>query len=85
MELSSGRQSLNTKAFIFTMAVVYIQKLEFANLTDVFIGSLCLLTHLFYVMITHLISVTPLNRVVVLDLFSNDISINFLNIYKKSR
>lgn len=53
MELSAGRQTLNMKAFISTMAVVYVQQCELANLTDLFIGASFLLMLLFHVMITH--------------------------------
>ncbi len=63
MELSAGRQTLNMKAFILTMAVVYVQQCEFANLTDMFIGSLCLLMLSFHVMITHFLFVIPLNEI----------------------
>ena len=59
MELSAGRQTLNMKAFILTMAVVYVQQCEFANLTDMFIVSLCLLTLLFHATITQFLLVKP--------------------------
>lgn len=59
MELSAGRQTLNMKAFILTMALVYVQQCEFAYLTDMFIGSLCLAMPPFHVMITHFLFVTP--------------------------
>lgn len=52
MELSARRQTWNMRAFILTMAVVYVPTMcEFANLTDMFIGSLCLLMLSFHVMI----------------------------------
>lgn len=82
MELSAGRQTLNMKAFILTMALVYVQQCEFAYLTDMFIGSLCLAMPPFHVMITHFLFVTPSYEFDFIDFYNDDISINFPSRYK---
>lgn len=81
MELSAGRQTLNMKAFISTMAVVYVQQCELANLTDLFIGALFLLMLLFHVMITHSFC-HSFNNTDLIDFHDAEIFVKLLRRYK---